>query len=64
MYAYSVKKSKVYKNKLQKQTEIQTSPKVIHRIYENPKIINSTTPLIDFDVCGSTYIVIYNRNIS
>ena len=64
MLAYRVKKSKVCKNKFQKQTEIENSPKaILYRIYKNPQIVNSATRLNDFDVHGSTSFVIDNRNI-
>ena len=42
MLACRVKNSKVCKNKYQKQTEIENSPKVVYRIYKNPQIDNST----------------------
>ena len=42
MLACRVNKSKVCKNKYQKQTEIENSQKVVYRIYKNPQIVNST----------------------
>ena len=36
----------------------------LYKIHKNPQIVHSIMRLNNFDVCGSTYFVIHNRNIS